>query len=98
MHQVHRIAIGGLLLLPIVAAALVTGFPAAAAEQGAQTRTSLSDRRVTAEIDRNVRDACRAHPHGSIEYSICIAEGRKDAYRAAASARRDSREPAFSLQ
>jgi hypothetical protein len=95
MNQVHRITIGALLLLPIVAAALLTGFPAQAASTDS---ARLSDRRITAQIDRSVKDSCRTHLPGSVEHSICVADGRKDAYRAAANARRGERQPTFSYR
>jgi hypothetical protein len=85
MSQVYRIAVGTMLLAPIVAAALFTGFPAAAATAD---KTPLSDRAVTAQIDRSAKDGCRGERAGSVEHSICLAERRKDAYRAAADARR----------
>lgn len=95
MHQVHRITIGTLLLLPIIAAALLTGFPAHA---GTTERVQLADRRLVTEIDKSVRGQCRQHATGSVEHSICLAEGRKEAYRAAAEGRRPVHEAQLSFR
>lgn len=86
MRQNIRIAVGTVILAPIVAAFLLTGFPVEAASP--DTGQSLADPGVGKRIDRSVRDNCRKEVPGSVEHSICLAEGRKNAYRAAAEERK----------
>jgi len=97
MSQAFRLTVGTVVLAPIVVAFLLTGFPAHAAT--AAKAPSLSDPRVSTRIDLSVKTSCRSERPGSVEYSICVAEGRKNAYRAAADARRgEVKEASFTLR
>ena len=97
MSQSLRITVGTVMLVPVVAAFLLTGFPAEAATKD---RTApLADPRVHTRIDENVKQSCRSEPRGSVEHSICLAERRKDAWRSVAEPRRDdSKQPSLSLR
>lgn len=97
MSQSLRITVGTVMLVPVVAAFLLTGFPAKAA---AKDQTAhLADPGVHTRIDANVRQSCRNERQGSVEHSICLAERRKDAWRSAAETQRDNRkQPALSLR
>ncbi|MBB4631204.1 hypothetical protein [Sphingosinicella soli] len=96
MSQSLRITVGALMLLPVVVAFLLSGFPAAAAKDKA---TPLADPGVHTRIDENVRQSCRSKTRGSVEHSICLAEARKNAWREAAQARTDDRkQPSLSLR
>lgn len=90
MSQTFRIAVGAATLVPILAAFLLTGFPANAATYAESP--SLRDQRISNRIDRTVKEQCRHQSPGSVEHSICLAEGRKDLYRAAASSRDDRKD------
>lgn len=96
MSQVFRITVGTLVLAPIVAAYLLIG---SAAHAATTDTISLRDPRVSSHIDKTVKGNCRGETPGSVEHSICVAEGRKNAYRAAADARRGEKQDAsFSLK
>lgn len=97
MSQSLRIAVGTVMLVPVVAAFLLTGFPAEAA---AKDKTAhLADPRIHTRIDETARQSCRSEPRGSVEHSICLAERRKDAWRNVADTRRDDRkQPSLSLR
>lgn len=88
VSQSLRITVGAVLLVPVVAAFLLTGFPAKAAEN--QT-AHLADPNVHTRIDERVKQSCRNERQGSVEHSICLAEGRKDAWRNVAKTRREDR-------
>ncbi len=97
MSQSLRITVGTVMLLPVVAAFLLTGFPAEAATN--DKTADLADPRVHSRINENVKQSCRSEPRGSVEHSICVAERRKDAWRSAAeTARDDRREAKLSLR
>ncbi|MGH6821683.1 MAG: hypothetical protein ACREDU_12595 [Methylocella sp.] len=97
MRQTVRIFIAAIILAPILAAFLLIGFPAHAIT-GEDSRP-LRDPRVGSRIDRAVKDACRHEAPGSIERSICVAENRKNAYRAAAdTARNDTPDVRFGIR
>jgi len=93
MSQATRIAIGTVVLAPIIAAFLLTGFPAAAAAPGAAP--SLNDPRVESRIERLALQTCRSEIPGSIEHSVCLSEARKDAYREAARLRARPQDASF---
>lgn len=90
MSQSLRITVGTVMLVPVVAAFVLTGFPAEAATQD---KTDLRDPRINIRIDEHVKQGCRSERPGSVEHSICLAEGRKEAWRDAADARRPERNP-----
>ena len=96
MSQAYRITIGTIVLAPIVAAFLLTGFPAHAAM--AASSAPLSDPRVGTNIEKAVKDCCRAERTGSVEHSICVAEARKNAYRAAAANRGELIDTSYSVR
>lgn len=97
VSQSLRITVGAVMLVPVVAAFLLTGFPAKAA---AKDQTAhLADPGVHTRIDENVRQSCRNERQGSVEHSICLAERRKDAWRTAAEMRpSDRKQPSLSLR
>ncbi|BBE34578.1 hypothetical protein [Sphingosinicella microcystinivorans] len=89
VSQSLRITVGAVLLVPVVAAFLLTGFPAKAAPKDQNGR--LADPSVHTRIDASVKQSCRDERLGSVEHSICLAEARKDAWRNVAEARGEDR-------
>jgi hypothetical protein len=89
--------VGTVMLVPVVIAFLLTGFPAEAATK--DKSAPLADPRIHSRINEDVKQSCRNEPRGSVEYSICLAERRKDAWRSVAETRQDDRrQPALSLR
>jgi len=97
VSQSLRITVGAVMLVPVVAAFLLTGFPAEAATK--DRSAPLADPNVHSRIDENVRQSCRNERQGSVEHSICLAERRKDAWRNVADTQRsDRKQPSLSLR
>lgn len=95
VSQSLRITVGAVMLVPVVAAFLLTGFPAKAAAKDQSAH--LADPSVHTRIDENARQSCRTERQGSVEHSICLAERRKDAWRTVAETRSD-KQPSLSLR
>lgn len=97
MSQSLRITVGTVMLVPVVAAFLLTGFPAEAAAK--DKSAPLADPRIHTRINEDVKQSCRNERQGSVEHSICLAERRKDAWRTVAETQRDDRkQPSLSLR
>lgn len=97
VSQSLRITVGAVMLVPVVAAFLLTGFPAKAAAKDQSAH--LADPSIHTRIDEDVKQSCRNERKGSVEHSICVAERRKDAWRTVAQTRSDDRkQPSLSLR